>query len=120
MTVSAVSSLSMEPPMLLVCLTCRQPHPGRPSTGSGRFAVNVLAEDQGHLAERFARPSGSGQVHAGRRRSWDAPVCRCWTGALAALECRVAEAVTGGTHRVFLAEVVHAEAGRGLALGVLP
>jgi flavin reductase (DIM6/NTAB) family NADH-FMN oxidoreductase RutF/DNA-binding GntR family transcriptional regulator len=114
MTVSAVSSLSLDPPMLLVCLNSRS---GTQEAvhRSGRFAVNILAEDQGHLAEQFAR-SGSADKFAGldtRPGRTGVPILH---GALAVVECRVAEVVCGGTHRVFLADVVHAETTEGSPL----
>jgi flavin reductase (DIM6/NTAB) family NADH-FMN oxidoreductase RutF len=112
--VSAVSSLSLDPPMLLVCL-----HAGSATqdavSKSGRFAVNILAEGQGDIAARFAKSSSTDKfdgvaVRAGRS---GVPVLE---GALAVVECRVAEAVTGGTHRVFLGQVLHAEATEGSPL----
>src|SRR6478609_8722202 len=114
MTVSAVSSLSLDPPMLLVCLHSASATQ-EAVRKSGRFAVNILAEDQGKLAERFARPSPTGKfagVHI-REGLTGVPVLE---GALAVVECRVAEAVTGGTHRVFLGQVLHAEATEGSPL----
>lgn len=114
-TVSAVSSLSLDPPMLLVCL-----HAGSGTQEavrlSGRFAVNILAEGQGWLAERFARPA------AGTDKFEGVPYRTGYTGvpllvdSLAVIECEVAEAVTGGTHRVFLGRVLHAEAIEGSPL----
>src|SRR6185312_3559281 len=56
-TASAVSSLSLEPPMLLICMN-RDSETGRAIAESGRFAVNVLGEDQADLAVRFARKGG--------------------------------------------------------------
>src|SRR5260370_34180286 len=55
MTVSAVASLSLDPPMIVTCLNAAS------STQeivrrAGAFAVNILAEDQEHLAGLFARP----------------------------------------------------------------
>jgi 4-nitrophenol 2-monooxygenase / 4-nitrocatechol 4-monooxygenase, reductase component len=114
MTVSAVSSLSMDPPMLLVCLNSGSTTQEAVHR-SGRFAVNILAEHQGHIAERFARP-GSDDKFSGletRPGSTGVPVL---SDVLATVECRVAEVVGGGTHRVFLAEAVHAEATEGSPL----
>jgi flavin reductase (DIM6/NTAB) family NADH-FMN oxidoreductase RutF/DNA-binding GntR family transcriptional regulator len=114
MTVSAVSSLSLDPPMLLVCLNSRS-GTQEAVRRSERFAVNILAEDQGHLAEWFAR-SGSDDKFAGletRQGRTGVPLLR---GALAVVECRVAEVVGGGTHRVFLSEVLHAETTEGSPL----
>jgi 4-nitrophenol 2-monooxygenase / 4-nitrocatechol 4-monooxygenase, reductase component len=108
MTVSAVSSLSLDPPMLLVCLNAASATQ-EAVRRSGRFAVNILAEHQGHIAERFARP-GSDDKFAGIEARAGRTGVPLLAGVLAAVECRVAEVVGGGTHRVFLAEAVHAEA----------
>lgn len=101
-TASAVSSLSLEPPMLLVCLN-RQSATGRAVGEAGHFAVNVLAQDQGALARRFASRAedkfADVEVTAGER---GVPLL---ADALAQYECRVVENVSGGTHSVFLAEV---------------
>ena len=108
MTVSAVSSLSMDPPMLLVCLNTAS-RTQEAVHSSGRFAVNILSEAQGDMAERFARSSIANKFAdvPSRPGRTGVPVL---TDTLATIECEVAEAVTGGTHRVFLSTVVHAEA----------
>ncbi|WP_144462129.1 flavin reductase [Siminovitchia fortis] len=104
-TASAVTSLSMEPPMLLVCVnqntgTCHA------ISKSKFFGVHILHEDQGELALQFARPNTNKfkgvDITYGKL---GAPILR---EALAHLECRVVKEVTGGTHSVFLAEVVNA------------
>jgi 4-nitrophenol 2-monooxygenase / 4-nitrocatechol 4-monooxygenase, reductase component len=114
MTVSAVSSLSLDPPMLLVCLNAASATQ-EAVRAAGRFAVNILAEHQGPIAERFARPGAedkfTGLTTRGGRTG--VPVL---PEALATVECRVVEVVSGGTHRVFLAEAVHAEATEGSPL----
>jgi flavin reductase (DIM6/NTAB) family NADH-FMN oxidoreductase RutF/DNA-binding FadR family transcriptional regulator len=115
MTVSAVSSLSMEPPMLLVCLHSASGTQDAVAR-SGRFAVNILAEHQGHLAERFARSGPAAEKFDGvavRSGHGGVPLLE---DALAVVECQVSEVVDGGTHRVFLANVVQAEAGEGSPL----
>jgi 4-nitrophenol 2-monooxygenase / 4-nitrocatechol 4-monooxygenase, reductase component len=113
MTVSAVSSLSLEPPMLVICLN-RKARTQELVHQSGAFAVNILGEEQGHLADRFAsrhedRFAGVSH-HPGLT---GAPVL---DDVLGVIECRVDEAVAGGSHRVFLGRVVHAEAGEGSPL----
>jgi DNA-binding GntR family transcriptional regulator len=82
---------------------------------SGRFAVNVLAEDQGELAERFARP-GTTDKFSGLTTRSGRTAAPLLPDTLAVIECRVAEVVSGGTHRVFLADVVHAETTEGSPL----
>ena len=56
-TASAVTSLSLEPPMLLVCMN-KQSETGRAVAQAGQFAVNILGADQVDLAERFAQKGG--------------------------------------------------------------
>ncbi|MBV9193490.1 MAG: flavin reductase [Solirubrobacterales bacterium] len=101
-TASAVSSLSLEPPMLLVCLN-RQSATGRAVAEAGHFAVNVLSQDQGALARQFA--SKADDKFAGLDVTPGERGVPLLADALAHYECRVAEHVTGGTHSVFLAEV---------------
>ncbi len=112
-TASAVSSLSLEPPMLLVCLN-RTSATGRAVAGAGRFAVNVLAEEQADEAMRFATKSDD--KFRGLALTSGAHGEPLLGDALATLECRVVEEVTGGTHSVFLAEVDRASARTGAPL----
>ena len=53
-TASAVASLSLDPPMLLVCIN-KKTGTRHAIAESGAFAVNILHEDQGELAAQFAR-----------------------------------------------------------------
>ena len=104
MTATAVCAVSAEPPTLLVCVN-RDTRSHDAIRGAGVFAVNVLdVLDQG-LAHRFA-----GTV-AGDARFDGA----CWTqlvtgapvleSALASFDCRIAQAVDVGTHRIVLGTV---------------
>jgi flavin reductase (DIM6/NTAB) family NADH-FMN oxidoreductase RutF/DNA-binding GntR family transcriptional regulator len=112
-TASAVSSLSLEPPMLLVCLNTRgSTHAA--IHASRAFGVNILDEDQGIIAERFASPHG--QKFEGLNVLRGESGTPLLGDALAYCECRVAEDVEAGTHRVFLANVVRAVAREGSPL----
>jgi 4-nitrophenol 2-monooxygenase / 4-nitrocatechol 4-monooxygenase, reductase component len=112
-TASAVSSLTLEPPMLLVCMN-RSSTTGQAIARSNRLAVNILAEDQGPLAERFATKArdkfASVPAVAGRLGQ---PLI---ANALAQLECEVRDSVEVSTHSVFFGEVVTATVGDGLPL----
>ncbi|NEK86471.1 FCD domain-containing protein [Blastococcus saxobsidens] len=112
-TASAVSSLSMDPPMLLVCLNRRLPT-NDAVRSSGVFAVNILSEDQAELATQFAtsHPDKFRNV-AVREGSLGVPVL---ADALASLECSVQELVDVATHTVFVAEVRTAGASPGSPL----
>jgi 4-nitrophenol 2-monooxygenase / 4-nitrocatechol 4-monooxygenase, reductase component len=112
-TASAVTSLSLEPPMLLVCMN-KQSETGRAVSAARHFAVNILGAGQADLAERFAQKGGD--KFAGVRTApgkWGEPL---FEDALATLECRVAEETSGGTHYVFLAEVEGGAASGGTPL----
>ena len=113
-TASAVSSLSLEPPMLLVCLNLRS-STQEAIHASGRLGVNILDENQGIVAERFASPRGTDKF-AGLdvvRGDGEVPLL---ADSLAYCECRVAESVVAGTHRVFLSDVTNAVAREGSPL----
>lgn len=112
-TASAVASLSLEPPMLLICMN-KQSETGRAVAESKRFGVNILGANQVDLAERFAQKGGDKFADvAVTPGKWGEPL---FDEALATLECRVAEETTGGTHYVFLAEVESGAARGGTPL----
>jgi flavin reductase (DIM6/NTAB) family NADH-FMN oxidoreductase RutF/DNA-binding GntR family transcriptional regulator len=113
-TASAVSSLSLDPPMVLICLN-KTSSTQKAVAGSQRFAVNILGEDQADEAMRFATKSAADKFKgvALTDGEWGEPLLG---DALAILECRVVEEVTGGTHSVFLAEVDRASARAGTPL----
>jgi flavin reductase (DIM6/NTAB) family NADH-FMN oxidoreductase RutF len=112
-TASAVSSLSLEPPMLLVCLNRRLAT--RDALVAARhFAVNILAEDQAALALRFARPADD--RFAGVAVEEDEHGVPLLRDALARLRCTVVRPVDAATHTVFLAEVRSAWAAGGSPL----
>jgi flavin reductase (DIM6/NTAB) family NADH-FMN oxidoreductase RutF len=106
-TASAVTSLALEPPMLLVCMN-RESATGLAMAKSCAFAVNILGEEHGELAIRFARKGDDKfegvEIADGQRGQ---PLL---AGAIAHLECRVTEQVAAGTHTVFIAEVEAATA----------
>jgi deazaflavin-dependent oxidoreductase (nitroreductase family) len=112
-TASALTSLSLSPPMLLVCLN-RDSETRKAITSTGLFGVNVLSEHQEHLAHRFAAKSPS--KFEGLELSRSERCLAQLSDALAYLECTVAETAVGGTHTVFLAVVESAHAYPGAPL----
>jgi len=112
-TASAVSSLSLEPPMLLVCLNTRS-STQQAIHSSRAFGVNILDEDQGIVAERFASPHG--RKFEGLNVEHGEGGVPLLADSLAYCECRVREDVLAGTHRVFLADVTRAVAREGSPL----
>ena len=113
LTASAVTSLTLEPPMLLVCInknTGTQAVISRTRT----FGVNILGQEQAHLAYQFAKPQSD--KFQGVDVSYGGLGVPLLTDALARIECRVAADVEAGTHKVFLAEVDSADTSTGAPL----
>jgi len=99
-TVNAITSLSLDPPLVLVCfdLTSATLDVVR---RHGAFAINVLGHRQDRLARGFARRGGN--------KPWDEATYRlgatgtpCLESALATLECRVEDRLAGGDHEIIL------------------
>jgi 4-nitrophenol 2-monooxygenase / 4-nitrocatechol 4-monooxygenase, reductase component len=107
MTASAVTSLSLEPPMLVVCINRKAPTHGA-IRSSDRFAVNVLARPQEQLARHFATPSDD--KFAGVAVTEGKLGMPLLDGCVANFECEVVSVASGGTHTIFIAEVLTAVA----------
>ncbi|WZH52333.1 MAG: flavin reductase family protein [Nocardioides alkalitolerans] len=109
-TVSAFSSLSNDPPSVLVCLnasseTCQGVQ------ASGAFTVNVLARDQTDVALRLAgkgRGKLDGMLVERSPRLGHAVL----SGSHATIECALTRAVPSGTHVVLLADVLSIRLGQ--------
>ena len=106
-TVSAFSSVSAEPPMVLVCINRKSPVSDALAV-NGCFAVNVLSTSQQSLADTFAgRPNSSAPYDFGTARwkasTTGAPVL---LGAVAGFDCALATTVDVGTHRIFIGTVM--------------
>ena len=101
-TVSAFCSLSLDPPLVLVCIDKARAMHQLLSTAPG-YVVNVLHADQQDLALRFARSGGdrfSGlSLHYGRH---DIPHIG---GAIAHLECDRHAVLDGGDHAIVLGRI---------------
>lgn len=112
MTVSAFSSVSLVPPLVLVCADKSSNTLGVIDAG-GCFAVNVLAAGQEALSNRFASKKDEHRRFEGletRRGETGAPLL---PGALVGLDCRVVAAHDAGDHVIYVGEVVVAEVGEG-------
>lgn len=113
LTATAVSSLSLDPPMLLICVN-RTANTRQAIAAAQRFAVNILQEHQGELARQFARSDPDKfQGISVLRGEHGVPL---FPDALASIECRVTEEIPVGTHSLFLAQVEGARMTEGLPL----
>lgn len=107
-TATAVSSISLDPPSLLVCIN-RAASVHESMGGMSHFCVNVLHRDQEDIAQMFA----DRDQHALRFSSgWDidcAPAPRL-IDAQARILCRRIDSHSFGTHSIFIGVVEEAEA----------
>ena len=105
-TVNALSSVSLDPPLVMVALDRRR-FLTPIVRAAGRYAVNILSEDQQGLSDCFAgAPVEPGRLdfcgaawHAG---TTGLPLI---DGAIATLECTVVETFSAGDHDLFIGEV---------------
>lgn len=102
LTMNAVSSLSLDPPMFLVCVD-NGSDTLAPMLASRVFCVNVLTADQQDLSNRFAK-KGAGKFEGVEfeHGQTGAPML---AGTLLSVECAVADVLNGGDHRIFCGEV---------------
>ncbi len=110
-TASAVSALSLDPPLVLVCLA-RSSETLEAVREQGRFAVNVLSEAQRHLSDNFARRGDGAQWGDVVHRPGPGGTPRL-DGSLAVIDCDVAEHVDGGDHEIVVGQVAALELGDG-------
>lgn len=114
MTVNSLTSVSLDPPLLLVCLD----HGARSAeavTSAGRFAVNILSSRQQPIALRFAQ---RGEDHfAGLGPEYDGHRVPVVPGALAHLDCDVERVIEAGDHTVVFGAVKDVCSREGDALG---
>src|SRR5580692_6019212 len=86
LTANAVSSLSLDPPLLIICVD-KKAESYASFEESGVFTVNILAADQEDISRRFAVSGGEKfEGVAFRRGGNGAPILN---GTLAHLECKL-------------------------------
>jgi flavin reductase (DIM6/NTAB) family NADH-FMN oxidoreductase RutF len=110
LTVSSFTSVSLDPPLVLICLghavTCIEAF-----RAASHFGLNVLSAAQRPISEKFARK--------GHDRFDGTPWQRGETGVpllpgcLAQIECEVHQRFASGDHDIFVGRMVRAEAADG-------
>ena len=117
MTVNSFTSVSLNPPLVLVCLGAESPR-SQAIIDSGRFALSMLADDQEDVSNLFARP-GDGLVEG-------APLIPGKNGtplvkdAAACVECDIDTVLEAGDHLIVVGHAtrVATNAKRGLLMYV--
>ena len=111
LTVNAFTSVSLDPPLVLVCLH-KNADGHDPILEAGHFGVSFLAEPQGEVALTFSQADPDDrfpglQVKDG---SLGSPLVE---GALAWMECRVVDVHPGGDHSIVVGRVESCDAKDG-------
>jgi flavin reductase (DIM6/NTAB) family NADH-FMN oxidoreductase RutF len=108
LTVSSFTSLSLDPPLILVAIDNR-------STSrddirrNGSFAVSILSVDQEEASRKFATPGPKDfSAFPWKTAVTGAPILE---GSLAWVDCRLHSVLPGGDHEIFVGEIVAGDAG---------
>lgn len=113
MTVGAFTSLSIDPPLVLICIGDDATIAGHARTATS-FGISVLADDQSEFSRRFAdratRDLGGATNVRGPLGS------ALLSGAIAHIECAIAARHPGGDHTIIVGEVRYATTFDGLPL----
>ena len=107
MTANAFSSLSLDPPLVLVCVVSGTAGAATIERNKA-FAVNILAADQEPISRYFSwkdRPRGAGAFEEipHMTAATDCPVLE---GVAGFLDCRLADSHEAGDHVIYIGEVV--------------
>ena len=110
MTVASFASLSLHPPLVLVCVE-KNVKTHDAIAAAGRFGVSILAQEQADISSRFA--SRSDDKFSGVSVSQGKLGVPLIDNALTTVECRLRHSLPGGDHTIYIGEVVEAHIREG-------
>lgn len=105
MTVSSFCSVSLDPQLLLVCITKTLPT-HHAIVSSGVFGVSILAANQAHISQQFA--SRIADKFEGVDVTTSPQGVPLIAHTCAAIECTVEHEYAGGDHTIFVGRITHA------------
>jgi flavin reductase (DIM6/NTAB) family NADH-FMN oxidoreductase RutF len=108
LTATAVTSLSLDPPLVLACINRRSRMAAVLEAGVP-FSVNFLSADQEQIARQFARPGP--EKFAGVAYHLSAHGSPQIAGTLASVECVLHDTYPGGDHTIVVGRVVDVQLG---------
>ncbi len=106
-TANAISSVSLDPPLLLACLA-RSSETLAAIRAERRFAVNILAAEQRHHSDRFAKKGDAVRSHEVDFDEHDLGV-PVLPGSLATIVCEVEAIHPAGDHEIVIGLAHHLE-----------
>lgn len=108
LTATSVTALSLDPPLVLVCID-RRARTAAALSAQAAFVVHFLAAEQESLAMQFASPLPD--KFEGVSYQMTANGCARIDGVLASVECAAYQVVPGGDHLIVIGRVVEAQIG---------
>jgi len=116
-TVSSFAPVSADPPLVLACINRHSPACAA-IAGNGCFSVSLLSTEQQHTAAVFSGQVETSQAYRFDPNDWErlpggTPAL---SGAIASFECKLASSFNAGSHRVFIGQVIGADAAPGQPL----
>jgi len=106
-TVSSFTVASLDPPLVLISVMKRQATSEALSAASG-FTVNLLAEDQAYVSDRFAGKTALKDRFEGIRYRLDGTSSPVIEGAIGYIDCTKWREYDGGDHLLILGQVIKA------------
>ncbi|HJN07220.1 MAG TPA: flavin reductase family protein [Pirellulaceae bacterium] len=110
MTANGITSLSLDPPLVLLAVQKDAASHGKFKEG-GCFALSILTVEQQELSDRFAFKGPkdfSGLDYATGESG--APIL---ADSLGWVDCRITQVLEGGDHDIFIGEILAGQAGNG-------
>lgn len=112
MTVNSFSSVSLDPPLVLVCLGKESPR-AQAIINAGKFSISMLSEGQLAISSHFAQPgqglAGEGMVVNGQNGTPVVP------NAASVVECEMETQYLGGDHFILVGRVTHLDFNVGVS-----
>jgi flavin reductase len=116
-TVSSMTSVSADPPTMLVCINREARSAGRIQE-NGNFCINLLRDTQTDISDVFASvidPPGGDKFAVGEWRTGESGAPKL-TDALVTFDCRLTDSHQSGSHFIFVGEVVETTVDQGKPL----
>lgn len=109
-TISSLTSLSLNPPLVLFCLGTNG-HSISVFREVSHFAFNILSQDQGAFSDQFAKRTPI-DWECIESSVDEVSGCRLFSGALAHVVCEKFETFPGGDHEIIIGRVIDMQVNR--------
>ena len=105
LTVSSFCSLSMNPPLILICIDKKIPSHNSLKNGNS-FGVNICNSEQGKLAWDFANSNvDKNELILSLNHKVTENKVPLLTDCLASMECTIKQGFEGGEHTIFVVQI---------------